>query len=156
MNIWQRIEYLTEGPAKRGAGYEDYEFRNLSPIIQAFIAPMFLLSDTYFNPENNWLDKLAMTAIYPFLMVLSDFSLLFLTIVDSIAILFHYSTSIMLESVAVLANFVLGTPWADLDLSQLYYPDIVRNNRDTIAMFWTAKVMYRIFFFEVLFFPDVL
>ena len=117
---------------------------------------MFLLSETFLNPENNWLDKLAIVAIYPFLMVLSDVSLILLTFWDTIAIFFHYSTSWLLESVRILAYIVTGTSFKDVDWSQLYYPQIVRDNREMIAGFWTAKVMYRIFFFEVLFFPDVL
>ena len=116
---------------------------------------MFLLSETYLNLENNWLDKLAMTAIYPFLMVLSDVSLILLTVWDTIAIFFHYFTSWLLESVRIIAYIITGSQWADIDWSQLYYPDIVRDNREMIAAFWYTKVIYRIFFFEVLFFPDM-
>jgi len=49
-NLGRKIEYLSEGrPSMRFLGFdsEKYQFRNLSPIIQAFIAPMFLLSGTF-------------------------------------------------------------------------------------------------------------
>ena len=156
-NLWQKIEYLSVGrPDFRGAEWqEEYEFRNLSPILQAFIAPMFLLSNTFIDSEKNWLDKLSMAAIFPFLMVLSDVSLLLLTIWDTIAIFFHYGTSITLESVRVLAFIVAGVPLEEIDYSQIWYPDIIRNNREIIMQFWWLKVMYRVFFFDVLFFVDV-
>ena len=83
-------------------------------------------------------------------MGVSDFALIGLTLADTVAIFFHYSTSLTLEAVKIVSYIVIGIPLDEIDLSQLWYPRVVEENREILAEFWWIKFVFRYYFIEIL------